>query len=94
MGKPHPLIYRIALDDLALQINDIIAVGDSLEHDVAGAHAQGIDSLFIAGGIHAQEFQDENGDLVVNAKAVDKLAASGAFDACGAPAYCMDYLRW
>lgn len=94
MGKPDPIIYRLALDDLALQINDIIAVGDSLEHDVAGAHAQAIDSLFIAGGIHAQDFRDGNSDLVVNEKAVDKLAATGAFDACGAPAYCMDYLRW
>ena len=30
-------------------------VGDSIEHDVAGANAAGIHSLFVAGGIHAAE---------------------------------------
>jgi len=30
-------------------------VGDSLEHDVAGANAAGIDSIFVLGGIHAKE---------------------------------------
>ena len=28
-------------------------VGDSPEHDIAGAHAAGWDSLFIHGGLHA-----------------------------------------
>lgn len=30
-------------------------VGDSLLHDVAGANAAGVDSLFVAAGIHAEE---------------------------------------
>lgn len=30
-------------------------VGDSLEHDIAGANAAGIDSIFVLGGIHAEE---------------------------------------
>jgi ribonucleotide monophosphatase NagD (HAD superfamily) len=33
----------------------VLAIGDSLEHDIAGAAAFGIDSIFIAGGIHAAE---------------------------------------
>jgi ribonucleotide monophosphatase NagD (HAD superfamily) len=33
----------------------VLAIGDSLEHDIAGAAAAGIDCLFIAGGIHAAE---------------------------------------
>jgi ribonucleotide monophosphatase NagD (HAD superfamily) len=34
----------------------ILAVGDSLRTDIAGAAGVGIDSLLIAGGIHAEEF--------------------------------------
>ncbi len=30
-------------------------VGDSLHHDIAGAAAAGMDSLLVAGGIHASE---------------------------------------
>lgn len=93
MGKPDPIIYRLALDDLSLKSHEIIAVGDSLEHDIAGAHAQKIDSLFIAGGIHAKDFHDSDGQIVVTDATVDRVAATGAFDACGAPKYCMDYLR-
>ena len=34
----------------------ILAVGDSLRTDIAGAAGRSIDSLLIAGGIHAEEF--------------------------------------
>jgi ribonucleotide monophosphatase NagD (HAD superfamily) len=30
-------------------------VGDSLEHDIVGANAAGIDSIFVIGGIHAKD---------------------------------------
>lgn len=55
-GKPYPAIY-----DLALRLggeadrNAVLAVGDGLQTDMAGAAAYGIDGLFIAGGIHAGE---------------------------------------
>lgn len=55
-GKPHRPIYQACF--AALGISDrgrILAVGDSLRTDVAGARGAGIDSLFIAGGIHAEE---------------------------------------
>ncbi|GIL63733.1 hypothetical protein Vafri_17753 [Volvox africanus] len=55
MGKPSPLIYAACGEILGLNPSEMLAVGDSLEHDVAGALAAGVDSLFIAGGIHAQE---------------------------------------
>ncbi|EFJ42426.1 hypothetical protein VOLCADRAFT_44669, partial [Volvox carteri f. nagariensis] len=55
MGKPAPLIYSACGELLRLPAGDILAVGDSLEHDVAGAVAAGIDCLFIAGGIHSGE---------------------------------------
>jgi len=55
MGKPDPGIYAAAIAALGLSANEVIGIGDSLEHDVAGANAAGIDSLFVAGGIHASE---------------------------------------
>jgi len=51
-GKPHPPIYELArarLDDL--QDSQILAVGDGLLTDVKGANDQGIDALFVTGGI-------------------------------------------
>jgi HAD superfamily hydrolase (TIGR01459 family) len=56
-GKPYPSVYDSCL--LLLGIADrsrILAVGDSLRTDIAGAAAAGLDSLLIAGGIHAAEF--------------------------------------
>ena len=56
LGKPGPDIYKAAL---ALAgdppPSSVLAVGDSLEHDIAGASATGIDALFIGGGIHREE---------------------------------------
>jgi HAD superfamily hydrolase (TIGR01459 family) len=56
-GKPYPSVYDTCL--VLLDMTDrsrILAVGDSLRTDIAGAAAAGLDSLFIAGGIHAAEF--------------------------------------
>ena len=51
----------------------ILAVGDSLRTDIAGANGAGIDSLLIAGaGIHAEEFA-ANGRIDL-----DRVAAMAA----------------
>jgi len=54
-GKPQPRIYRTCLAKLGLDRSRVIAIGDSLEHDIAGAQGAGIDSVFIGGGIHRGE---------------------------------------
>lgn len=59
-GKPHPPIYDLArrrLSALGLDIPDsrILAVGDGILTDVAGAAGEDIDSLFISGGLAAAE---------------------------------------
>jgi HAD superfamily hydrolase (TIGR01459 family) len=56
-GKPFGSVYDTCLE--LLGINDrsrILAVGDSLRTDIAGAAGAGLDSVLIAGGIHAEEF--------------------------------------
>ena len=36
MGKPAPIIYEEAVALLALPAAEVIAIGDSMEHDIAG----------------------------------------------------------
>lgn len=54
-GKPHAPIYQTVFGLLGLaDRRRILAIGDGLPTDIAGAAAVGIDSLLIAGGIHAE----------------------------------------
>jgi HAD superfamily hydrolase (TIGR01459 family) len=56
-GKPFPSVYRTCLALLGIADRTrILAIGDSLRTDIAGARGVGLDSLLIAGGIHAEEF--------------------------------------
>ncbi|PRW61092.1 Haloacid dehalogenase-like hydrolase superfamily isoform 1 [Chlorella sorokiniana] len=57
MGKPAPVIYREALAQLQLPAEQVVAIGDSLEHDIGGAQAAGVASVFVLGGIHAEDVQ-------------------------------------
>ncbi|WP_292449848.1 TIGR01459 family HAD-type hydrolase [Mesorhizobium sp.] len=54
-GKPHSPAYRHALDLLGHERHEVLAVGDSLRTDVAGARNEGLDVVFIASGIHRAE---------------------------------------
>jgi len=59
-GKPYPSVYESCLGLLGIgEKRRILAIGDSLRTDIAGAAGAGIDSLFIAGGIHADEFSND-----------------------------------
>ena len=52
LGKPDPAIYRMALATLDLPPTRVLAIGDSLHTDIAGAGQAGIDSYWVLGGIH------------------------------------------
>jgi HAD superfamily hydrolase (TIGR01459 family) len=52
LGKPDPAIYRMALATLDLPASRVLAIGDSLHTDIAGAQQAGIDSYWVLGGIH------------------------------------------
>jgi len=58
-GKPYTPIYKPVLDAArAAAGRDILrplAVGDGLETDIRGANNAGLESLFIADGIHGEE---------------------------------------
>jgi HAD superfamily hydrolase (TIGR01459 family) len=60
-GKPYPAVYRSALARAAairgkaVEQKRVLAVGDGVRTDLAGAVEQGFDCLFVADGIHAAE---------------------------------------
>jgi len=63
-GKPFRSVYETCLGLLGIaERSRVLAVGDSLRTDIAGAAAAGIDSVLIAGGIHAEEFGAIGGNV-------------------------------
>jgi len=57
LGKPLPVAYDTAVKLVGIEDKRrIIAIGDSVGHDILGAANAGIDSLYIAGGINAERF--------------------------------------
>ena len=60
-GKPYRPIYAQALAEAeavrgrAAPLARVLAIGDSVRTDVAGAAALGVDCLFLTAGIHAEE---------------------------------------
>jgi len=59
-GKPHAPIYDLARRRLAairpnVPDDRILAIGDGITTDIQGAIGEGIDSLFITGGLAAKE---------------------------------------
>ncbi|MBI1171714.1 TIGR01459 family HAD-type hydrolase [bacterium] len=59
-GKPHPPIYDLArrrLGELGGGRNpQILCIGDGIGTDIQGGMAEGLDTLFVTGGISATEF--------------------------------------
>lgn len=59
-GKPHPPIYDLARRRLgALGLRDdaqILCIGDGIGTDVQGGMAEGLDTLFVTGGLAADQF--------------------------------------
>jgi ribonucleotide monophosphatase NagD (HAD superfamily) len=63
-GKPQVEHFEACLDQLGLDNDRVAHVGDSLHHDVAGANACGIASVFVTSGIHADALGTSFGEMV------------------------------
>ena len=78
-GKPHASVYRMCFERLAgVPRERIVAIGDSLRTDIAGAHGVGIDAVFVTGGIHAEELGLVAGETPDPARLEAALAAAPA----------------
>ena len=86
-GKPGVAHFSAALR--AAGVDDAgraLMVGDSLHHDILGAAAAGLDSLFVVDtGVHAQDLAD------VSEQCVARLAAA---EGVPAPTFVMRKFRW
>lgn len=93
-GKPFTAIYDQALREATrlvgrpLDKTRVLAIGDGLPTDVLGANGQGLDCLFVAGGIHGADVVDEEG-------ALDPARAEALLGQTGAHArYVLKELTW
>jgi len=82
-GKPHRPVFDALAH--ALQTDRLLMVGDSLEHDIAGARSAGWDSVLIQGGLYSQEFADGDPQAVLARLCAEKQSAY--------PTYRLEVLR-
>jgi HAD superfamily hydrolase (TIGR01459 family) len=93
-GKPHAPIYQAALGRAASlrggtppALSRVLAIGDSVRTDLAGAAAFGLDCVFVTSGLHAEQYGSR--------EAPDVAALNAMFDAAGvAPKAIMRGLLW
>jgi HAD superfamily hydrolase (TIGR01459 family) len=83
LGKPDPAIYRPVLDMLAVPGARVLAVGDALRTDIAGAAAVGLDACWVLGGLHGAHL---GGD---DARTEAEAAAAGL-----SPVACIQHFVW
>jgi len=64
VAKPHPQIFRVALDRLGVPAENAVYVGDRLVPDVAGPHGAGMKAVLIEVGHRVESY----GDIVPDAR--------------------------
>jgi HAD superfamily hydrolase (TIGR01459 family) len=97
-GKPYPPIYRTALAMLEkqrgarLDLSRVLAIGDAMHTDIAGAQGMGIDCLWITTGVHRA---DLHGPGNGSGDELDAEAMKQFFeDHDTPPTFHMDRLSW
>lgn len=88
-GKPASGIYEASLRRFACPRERVVAVGDSLHHDVCGARGVGLASVFVAGGIHREDLGITFGDSPDPGRCRRLFAREGA-----TPDYVVPAFRW
>ena len=81
-GKPYRPIYESCLHLIGNPApSRVLAIGDSLRTDIAGAAAMGMDSVLVVGGIHGDELSGGGpGDSrAIEAKITQTCARDGNF---------------
>jgi len=92
-GKPYPAAYELAfkeaekLGNRPVKRDQVLAIGDAVRTDLAGAARAGIDALFIAGGLHREALMA--GDVIDQRKLDEALGDEAATTRAAMP-----YLVW
>ena len=91
VGKPHPEIYRRCLRTLESRgVRRIVAVGDSLDHDIAGAARMGLDTVLVTDGILRDRFEGRSSEAAMLARLGEIVRADGG----PWPTWVMSSLNW
>ncbi len=61
LGKPDPAIYQPVLQQLGLPPERVLAVGDSLRTDIAGAAGVDLDACWVLDGVDGAALRDASG---------------------------------
>jgi HAD superfamily hydrolase (TIGR01459 family) len=61
VGKPDPAIYQPVLEELAMPKDRVLAVGDSLRTDIAGATSAGLAACWVLDGLHGEALRSADG---------------------------------
>jgi HAD superfamily hydrolase (TIGR01459 family) len=61
LGKPDPAIYEPALARLGVPKERVLAVGDSLRTDIAGATSAGLAACWVLDGLHGEGLRRPDG---------------------------------
>lgn len=91
-GKPHRPAYQQAIAIAAdkrghsTPADRMLAIGDSVRTDLAGAKNIGVDCLFVTRGIHSADF--------ANIEEIDAVTAQRLFGDIGAPLALSRGLKW
>lgn len=92
-GKPHRPLYELAFRRLAEHLGRpvdrrrVLAIGDGLKTDMAGAAANGLDALFIASALHL--------DAGARQRRLDEAQVAALFEGEPSPPIAaMDGLKW
>ena len=87
-GKPKRPIYDTCLSQLGNpDPGKVLAIGDSLRTDIAGATAIGIDSVLVLGGIHEEEFS-EFAKATIETKIFQRCEKSGIMPTKAISSFC------
>lgn len=57
-GKPYQHVFQTLEAALNAPPERLLMVGDSLEHDILGAHAAGWSTCFVEGGLYSKHFEN------------------------------------
>lgn len=92
-GKPHRGAYDEAfkaaarMKSTSIERKHVLAIGDAVRTDLAGAAQNGIDALFVAGGLHRDQVMCEG--KIMSDRLVDLLADKAATTIAATP-----FLMW
>ena len=80
LGKPNIDIYIESTKKIKKLIKSrVLAVGDSMFHDIQGANVFGVDSLLITSGIHQSSFDDKKPRWETTINQINKIGISPTF---------------